>query len=159
MSTAGLATEAANDFLALEPRIIALLKTALSNRSPAVHVLAAADLADVKTARQLTPAVHVIYGGYRIDEDQGVRLLLSHTWHVVVVVSHVGSTRSGEHARAQLGPLLSTVISTLIAARIDGATRPLELATPRAAWFDAGTQFVPSAFTAQTVFHKTPKPN
>lgn len=155
MSTSGMSYEAGNEFLALEARLVDLLKAATAGMAPAVHVLSAADLADVKLARQHSPAVHVIYGGYSIAEDQGTRLLLDHTWHAISVLRHVGATRTGEMARAQMGPLLATVMSTLLAARIEGATKLLTLASPPRPWHEAGTQFVPSSFIAQTIFHKT----
>jgi len=156
MSTAELTVLQGNEFLALEARLIALLKGAVAGQQPAVHVLSAADLADVKSGNQRVPAIHVIYGGYAIAEDQGTRLLLEHTWHVITVVRHVGATRSGEKARAQMGPLLALAMSTLLGVSVDGATRPLKLTTPPKPWQDAGTQYVPSSFIAQTIFHKTP---
>ena len=79
MSTAGLATASANNFLALEPLLADLLRQALQGMRPAVQVLTAADLADVKLTRQHTPAVHLVYGGYRLEDDAGARLLLAHT--------------------------------------------------------------------------------
>lgn len=155
MSTADLTVLQANEFLALETRLVELLKAAVAGQTPAVHVLSAADLADVKAGNQRAPAIHVIYGGYVINEDQGTRVLLDHTWHAITVVRHVGATRSGEKARAQMGPLLALVMSTLMGARVDGATLPLALTTPPKPWQDAGTQYVPASFTAQTIFHKT----
>lgn len=155
MSTAGMSYEASNEFLALEARLVALLKAATAGMTPAVHVLSAADLADVKLARQHSPAVHVIYGGYSVAEDQGTRALLDHTWHAITVVRHVGDTRTGNKARAEMGPLLATVMSTLLGAQVEGATQRLELTNPPRPWHEAGTQFVPSSFIAQTIFHKT----
>lgn len=155
MSTADLSVLQANEFLALEARLIALLKAGLAGQTPAVHVLSAAELADVKAGNQRVPAIHVIYGGYQIAEDQGARVLLDHTWHAITVVRHLGTTRTGEKARAYMGPLLALVMSTLLGARIDGSTRPLALAPPPRPWHEAGTQYVPSSFIAQTIFHKT----
>lgn len=155
MSTAGQTATQANDFLALEARLISLLKASVAGLTPAVHVLSAADLADVKAGNQRVPAIHVIYGGYQIAEDQGTRVLLDHTWHAIAVVRHLGATRTGEKARAQMGPLLSLVMSTLLGASIAGATRPLSLAPTPRPWHEAGTQYVPSTFIAQTIFHKT----
>ncbi len=155
MSTAGMAIAAANEFMALEARLVALLKAATAGMAPAVHVLSAADLADVKLARQHSPAVHLIYGGYRIAEDQGTRVLLDHTWHAISVLRHVGDTRTGNKARAEMGPLLATVMSALLGAQVEGATQRLQITSPPRPWHEAGTQFVPSSFIAQTIFHKT----
>lgn len=155
MSVAGLDVAQANNFLALEPRIVALLSDAVAGMRPAVQVLNAAALADVKSGSQHAPALHVIYGGTRIEEEQGRRLLLMHSWHVVVLVRNVGSTRSGQHARQDAGPLLARVMSALAGATLEGATRPLALVTPPAPWHEAGVQHIPCTVEVQTVFHKT----
>ncbi|AVO33047.1 phage tail terminator protein [Ottowia oryzae] len=160
MSTAGMTVAQSNNFLAIEPRLVELVKAATAGLKPAVHVLAAADLADVKVAKQLAPAVHVIYGGApQVIENQGTRVLLLHRWHVVCVVRHVGSTRTGEQAREALGPLAGLVLSALLHARVEGATLPVALSDQqRAPWFDSGTQFLPFTFDVRTVFHKQPQP-
>ena len=135
MSTAGLATASANNFLALEPLLADLLRQALQGMRPAVQVLTAADLADVKLTRQHAPAVHLVYGGYRLEDDAGARLLLAHTWHAVTVVRNV--------------------MSALLGAHLKGATHPLKLAQPPRPWHEAGTQFIPTTVVVKTVFHKT----
>ena len=61
---------AANDFLAVEPHIVARLQQALAGMSPAVQVLTGAELAGIKEAAQRTPAVHVIWGGFRLLETR-----------------------------------------------------------------------------------------
>ncbi|MDG9699251.1 phage tail terminator protein [Ottowia cancrivicina] len=155
MSTAGLATARANNFLALEPLLADLLRQALQGMRPAVQVLTAADLADVKLTRQHTPAVHLVYGGYRIEDDAGARLLLAHTWHAVTVVRNVASARTGQDARQDAGPLLERVMSALLGAHLKGATHPLKLAQPPRPWHEAGTQFIPTTVVVKTVFHKT----
>ena len=159
MSTAGIQAPEANNFMAVEGDLVALLQEAVKDLSPKVHVLTAAELADVKQSRQLAPALQVVYGGpMRIAEDQGTRLILEHIWHVVVFVSHVGSVRTGEHARAEVGPLVARVMSALAGASIQRAIRPLELSDPPRPWFEAGAQFFPISVRVQTMFHKLPVP-
>lgn len=157
MSTAGMTHEQANDFLAIGPRLVEKIKAATAGMSPAVHVLEAADLADVKAAKQHVPAVHVIYGGpLSVVEDQGLRVMLAHTWHVVCVVKHVGSTRTGQHARAAMGVLSGRVLPQLVGTKVDGAIYPIALARQqRGAWFDTGTQYLPFSFNVTTVLHRT----
>lgn len=154
MSAAGQSIEETNNFMALEPRLVQILSDAVAGMSPAVHVLTAADLANVKESAQPSPAVHLIYGGYKVEEDLATAWRLQHTWHAVVVVRHVGAQRTGSAARALAGPLLATVIGALAGAAVPGAAKPLALMTPLRPDFRAGVQYVPSAFMAETVFRK-----
>ena len=145
MSTQGQTVAEANNWLALEPHLLALIADAVQGMSPAVHVLSSADLADVKESAQKTPAVHLIYGGYRITDDLGTAWSLAHIWYAVVVVRNVATQRSGQAARQSAGPLVAAVV---------GATRPLTLLSPPPASYRAGHQYIPSAFEAETIFRK-----
>lgn len=154
MSTQGLTVEQSNNWLALEDPLLELIKRAVESVKPAVHVLTAADLADLKESAQKTPAVHLIYGGYRIADDVGTSLLLAHKWYAVVAVRNVAMPRSGQAARQAAGPLVARVVGALVGAQVVGATRPLTLVTPPPAKFQAGYQYIPSAVEAETVFRK-----
>ena len=126
MSTVGMEVAEANNFMAVEADLVKLLQDAVKDLRPKAHVLTAAQLTNVTQTRQTTPALHVVYGGpMRIAENQGTRLILEHIWHVVAVVSHVGSVRTGEHARAEVGPLVARVMSALAGANIQRAVRPI----------------------------------
>ena len=87
MSNQGLTVAEANNWLALEPHLLALIAQAVQGMSPAVHVLTSADLADVKVThawggslgitvhrspfvRELAPGVRIA-AGY---SGQGVML-------------------------------------------------------------------------------------
>lgn len=158
MSTQGQSVAESNNWLALEPHIVQLVQQAVAGMKPAVHVLTSADLADVKEGAQKTPAVHLIYGGYRIAEDLGTAWSLSHKWYVVVVVRNVATQRSGQAARQSAGPLVAQVVGALIGASVPGATRPLTLVSPPPASYRAGHQYIPSAFEAETIFRKPQQP-
>ena len=152
-----MTVDQANDFMGLEPHLVELVRQAVQGLSPAVHVLTSAEIADVLESKQRTPAVHVIYGGYRIFEDQGLTLLLDHTWYAVAVVSSAATIRSGQVARLSAGRLAARVVGALYGANVPGATRPLAMTSPPPARYSAGLQYLPSAFVAQTVFRK-PQP-
>lgn len=154
MSTQGLTVEQANNWLALEDPLLELIKQAVEPVKPAVHVLTAADLADLKESAQKTPAVHLIYGGYRVAEDLGTSLRLAHKWFAVVAVRNVATPRSGQAARQAAGPLVARVAGALVGARIAGAIQPLALVTPPPARYQAGYQYIPSAIEAETIFRK-----
>lgn len=157
MSTQGQPTAQANNFMALEPHLVELVRSAVAGMSPAVHVLTTAELADVKESAQRTPAVHVVYGGYRIAQDIGTAWELEHTWYVVAAVRNVAQARSGKAARQDAGALATHVVGALAGAQVQGATRPLTLVTPPPARYSGGFQYLPSAFLATTVFRK-PQP-
>lgn len=154
MSTQGQTTAESNNWLALEPHLEQLLRSAVAGASPAVHVLTAADLADVKESAQKSPAVHLIYGGYRIAEDVGTAWRLAHKWFAVVVVRSAATQRTGKAARQAAGPMVAQVVGALIGANPPGATRPLTLVSPPAASYSGGYQYIPSAFEVETIFRK-----
>lgn len=158
MSTQGQTVAEANNFLALEPHLLELITHAVQGLHPAVHVLSSADLADVKESAQKTPAVHLVYGGFRIAEDMGASWRLQHKWYAVVVVRNVATARSGQAARQDAGPMVARVMDALAGAQVPGATRALTLATPPPASYRAGHQYIPTAYEAETIFRKpTPR--
>ena len=134
MSNQGLTVAEANNWLALEPHLLALIAQAVQGMSPAVHVLTSADLADVKESAQKTPAVHLIYGGYRIAEDLGTAWRLAHKWYAVVVVRNVALARSGQAARQDAGPMVAQVVGALVGASVPGATRRQRPARASCRW-------------------------
>lgn len=157
MSTQGQTVAEANNFMALELRLVEQVRLAVAGMKPAVHVLTTAELAGVKESAQHTPAVHVIYGGYRIADDLGTAWELDHTWYVVAAVSNVATARSGQAARQDAGALAAHVVGALAGTQVKGATRPLTLMSPPPARYAGGFQYIPSAFLAKTVFRK-PQP-
>jgi len=146
----------AADFMAMEPRLVALLKAAVAGMSPAVHVLTAADLGDVAEARQLTPAVHLVYGGYRIEQDIGLAWRLQHTWYAVAVVKNAAQVRTGAAGRQNAGQLAATVALALAGAVVDGAADTLTLVSPPPPSYSAPHTYFPTAITAVTHFRKSP---
>lgn len=154
MSTTGMTAAEAADFMALEPRLVALLKAALAGMSPAVHVLTAAELGDVAEARQLTPAVHLVYGGYRIEQDIGTAWRLQHTWYAVVVVKHAAQLKTGAAGRQSAGQLAATVALALAGAVVPGAADTLTLITPPAPSYAAPYTYLPTAISVVTHLRK-----
>ena len=154
MSTQGQTVEESNDWMALEPRLMELIKEAVEGISPKVHVMNAADLASVQESVQHTPAIHLIYGGYRVAEGELNRWRLVHTWLVVAAARNVAVIRSGQAARRSAGSLLALVTARLASAAVEGASTPLQLVTPPSARYQNGFQYIPSAFEVETIFHK-----
>lgn len=154
MSTQGQTVLTSNNWMALEPHIVNLVKSAVQGMQPAVHVVTSADLSDVKERAQIAPAVHVVYGGFRITDGQGIAWELTHTWLIVAAVRNVADIRSGQAARTQAGSLAAMVLGGLVGAQIPGSIRALEPITPPPARYAGGFQYVPTAIKAVTVFRK-----
>lgn len=154
MSGAGLTIEQVNDFSQLEDRIVALLKAAVAGLTPAVHVLTAAELEGVRENAQLTPALHVISDGFRPTESGHKVARLTHTWYVVAAVRNAAQQRSGAAARRQAGPLLARAMAALLSEQLPGTAKPLQLAPAPRGRYAGGFFYLPSAWTAETVFRK-----
>ena len=100
-----------DNFLGAEALIVARLKAVLSTD---VHVLSASDLAKIVGAQQPTPAVHVVYGGYAVEDGKVPALVrTSQEWITVVVTRNVADIEQGFHARQAAGPLACQVIDAL----------------------------------------------
>lgn len=143
-----------NNFLAIEPQLVARLKEALADLRPAVFVLTEADLAGVKESAQHVPAVHVIWNGFGVAEANtlGTRARLVHTWLCVAAVRNVGDVRSGAAARQEAGELLARAGGVLMGFKPQGAITPLRLAPGPRSWASKGYLYVPLAFNVETLF-------
>jgi hypothetical protein len=135
-----------DNFLFLEPLIKTALREALD---PRVHVLSAAELEGVAEATQPTPAVHVLYRGYRVGESRmASHVNIEQTWLTVVACRQVRDVVGGADARALAGPLAAAVIDALHYTRFPNA-KPLRLAQAPAAGFSAGHFYLPIGWTAE----------
>lgn len=101
--------------LSAEPLIVERLEERLAGLNPRPHVITAPDLAGVTEEQQLTPAVHVVYGGHRIAQEQGNGLIveIEQTWHTVIAVRNVRGVRQGSEARADAAVIMSAVFAAL----------------------------------------------
>lgn len=146
-----------NDFMAAEPHIVQRLKDALAGLTPAVHVLTGADLAGVVEASQRTPAVHVLWRGFRVLESRpdGAAARLDHTWAVVAAVRNVRTLASGAEARAEAGALAARAGAALMGYRPPNVAGPMRLTAAPAAMHSAqGFFYLPLAFLLETVFQR-----
>lgn len=158
MSTAHLSDDDINDFMAMEEPMLELLRSAVSDLLT-VKVLSAADLDGVKAQAQHTPALHLLYRGFRPMESQvaaaGVRVRVEHTWLLIAVTKNVATVRSGKGARADAAPLLARGVLALAGVALPGATKRTELATAPAPVYDAGHLYLPAAFKVESLFQRT----
>lgn len=146
-----------DNLLALEPELMARLRTALADHAPAVHVLSADDLAGVKEEQQLVPAVHLVYQGYRVVEDRsdGKAARIAQTWLAVVVTRNVANLKSADAARKQAGTLAGQVTKELMGFKAASASGPLKLVSGPGAGFNKGFGYLPLAFVAELVLSST----
>lgn len=137
-------------FDAIETSLSGRLKDAL----PDVHVLTAADLDNVTSDRQPSPAVHLVYRGYRVEEVRadGKVALVSQQWLAVAVAKNVRSIRQGYESRSAAGGLADQVLQALMGFVPDGARHPLTLIDAPAPVYLHGVAYFPTAFSVKTPF-------
>lgn len=146
-----------NNFLEPEPHIVARLKEALSAMQPKVHVLTAAELASTKEESQPTPAVHVIWNGFRVLEARadGAAARLDHTWLIVSAVKNVRTLKTNQAARQEAGELTARAGAALMGYRPPNVAGPMRLApAPGAGHSSAGFMYLPIAFVVETIFQR-----
>jgi len=131
-------------FLSLETALVERLKATLPS---GVQVLNAADLAGVAEGSQPTPAVHVVYGGYRVVETNSGFSTIEQTWYAVVTVRNVRDVKSGAGARDEAAGLLDAVYAALAAYKPPNA-RPLALTNAPKPQTTAGFMYFPLAFNS-----------
>lgn len=142
----------------LEAALVQAVQAATAGISPAVRVLTGADIADAKDVAQISPAVHVVYGGYQVAEAAGKQWRLVHRWYLVAAVrASAGaraSAKSSQAARQSAGQLAALVAGALAGESLPGAAGVLELITPPAPQYHDGLHLLPVALQAQSIFKK-----
>lgn len=136
----------------IEQSLVDVLKTAL----PDVRVLTANDLKDVDEANQPTPAVHVIYNGYRVSESRpdGLISRVSQNWMTVIAVKNLRDRKRGSAARTDAVALAEKIAGALMGEKLPAAAGPLVLATAPAPGASDGFLYVPIAWTADVVLKR-----
>jgi hypothetical protein len=157
MSTAG-----PDDYLALEPLIIARLQDQIPDLAANVRPLADANvLAD--GGGNTTPALLVIYAGEAIDYPENMRQAtgterIDQTWAVVVSVRSSTDPRAGSAARAIAGPLITRVIRTLSGWRPDEGYETLRrIDAPFPSGYENGWLFYPLAWIVRLPYFRANK--
>lgn len=120
---------------------------------PTMRVLSADDLAGITEANQPTPAVHVIYDGFRVTQTnaQGKNAMTEQRWLAVVVVKHEGATaKAAAESKIRAAPHVDAVLSALMGwwPNARPGTPGLALATPPKPVRRHPFYYFPLAFTA-----------
>lgn len=147
MATAGIAGP-----MTLEPLLIERLKSALDGNTPAVHVLAAADLAGVLEERQLVPAVHVLFAGLRPLSANVHDTLVECIWNTVVSVRNASSQGQGAPGRVDTNALAIAIYASLVGWTPPGHSSPLTLASGAPGGASNGFFYLPLTWRTEFVW-------
>lgn len=140
------------NFLALEPLLVAQLKAKLADVLPKIHVLTSADLDSVTEQTQLTPAVHVVYADYHVAEERrGQTYRVEQTWLAVVVTRNMRALQTGADAREDAGLIAMRVLAALGGFQPAIVSHPMVLIDGPKGGFRVGHQYLPLAFKAELV--------
>lgn len=161
-----MSAPAITSLLVLQDELVELLKAALADIRPAVHILTSADLAsepdtDKAPAAQPVPAVNVVYMGHRFGDgadrqrSDGRALLLQQLFVAEVVTRSVRSLKTGDAARADSGVLAARVLLSLMGARLPSAASPLRLKPGPGPVYQRGMQYLPLALDVDLMVRKT----
>ncbi|MFA7269837.1 MAG: hypothetical protein WC073_10875 [Sterolibacterium sp.] len=138
--------------LAIEPLLVERIRQEVI--VPGLKVVTSAEMVGVKENSQPVPAVHVVYDGPVMRVEKGLVEIIER-WITVVAVRNLRSTRSGEDARQDAGPILDAVFSALLGWQPVGV-KPLLPSNPPRPYFNAGYAYFPLAWEAR--LKKIPMP-
>lgn len=132
-------------FLDLEQVLVDRLRAELPDT---VKVFSAAELSAVQANSQIAPAVHVIYGGFKVDSTSTDRATakITQTWYVVPVVRNVASQIDGAGARKEASAHIDLTLQALLGWQFDRSQAPLELIDPPPSRWIRGLGYHPLAF-------------
>lgn len=137
------------NWLGLESPLIERLVGKLDSK---VKVLPARDITGIVEAAQVTPAVHIYFGGYRPLDEQvtgGVQQI-EQTWYVVTAVRHPAGQQNGKATRNEAGHISSQVLAYLLGWLPGKEFTRLKLAgAPKPAFSKGGFGYVPLGFTTR----------
>ena len=138
-----------NDFLSAEGLIIQRLK----DKSGISAVLSTTDLQGVSEKGQVTPAVHVIYGGFSPAGKAGNPdvMKIKQSWMIIVTVRNVSSTNEAAAVNQEAGPHIMNVIQSLQGHKLSVDHSDLELQSPPAPLIRAGFGYYPILFTTNVI--------
>ena len=133
----------------IEQSLVAVLQAAL----PEVHVLTANDLREIDEANQPTPAVHVIYNGYRVSESRpdGLISRVSQNWMTVIAVKNLRDRKRGSAARTDAVALSDLITGALMGLKLPEAAGPLILANGPIPGAMDGFLYVPLSWTVDVI--------
>ncbi|MFZ6775801.1 phage tail terminator protein [Undibacterium sp. Ji83W] len=147
---------AIEDYLFIEQPLIARIK----EKMPGLQgVYACANLADLATQQQITPAAHVIYVGdetgttSRDQGNLGKVQVVTQLWAVILAVYDADPINTGEGARRLAGPLIASLLRAVSGWKPDDTVKPLVRGRPVPPHYANGYGYYPFVFKAEFVFN------
>lgn len=143
------------NLLVLQDELVAHLKAALADIRPDVHVLTPSDLASktdtkgVTTIVQPTPAVNVVFMGFRPGSDpsrqrtDGSAMIMQQLFVAEVVTRNVRNLKAGTAARNEAGELAARVLLAVMATKLPSATGVLKILPGPGPVYQGGNQYLP----------------
>lgn len=98
------------NWLAAEALIIERLKAQVPS---ARQVYAAADLGEIMTMTEVTPAVHVYYDGDDVIEQSARNQTVFQRWGIFVVARNAAAQTTGQDARSDAGAVIAEIIPAI----------------------------------------------
>ena len=100
------------DYLAAEKLIMQKLSASITE----VKILSTAELASVSERSQVTPAIHVIYAGDKIDDEGGQMrsyVFIRQRWLTVLAIRNIRNITDGSTINSTAGELLLQIHNIL----------------------------------------------
>lgn len=143
-----------DDYLAAERLIKARLE---EQAQDAKAVFSAVDLNGVTERSQVTPAVHVLYGGdVPVREapgtaNRGQMQITDQRWVIVVAVRSAKDVQGGSGARELAGPIIAQALAALRGWKPAGFDRPLRRGSGMPPRYTPGFAYFPFQFLLRIV--------
>lgn len=143
------------DLLVLQDELVELLRTALADMRPAVHILTPADLAADEADNKApgpahpVPAVNVVYLHHKFSPEQdrqrsdGRATLIAQLFALEVVTKSVRSLKAGSAARSGGGVLAMRVFKAAVGARLPSAMGNVKFVPGPGPVYRGGMQYLP----------------
>jgi hypothetical protein len=131
----------------LETKLAAKLPLSFGAGKPG-RVYTSAETALIEERSQVTPGVHVVYNGANpTGRETGPKVAeLEQDWQIVAVVRNVATSANGAGARAEIDPIVTAIIESLLGWKPVTGGSELMMGNSDGPSFSEGFMYVPVAF-------------
>ncbi len=139
--------------LDLEAAISERLATELAGQG--IHLYTTDTLAGVEERSQQTPAVHIMFEGYSVEDtlrSDARAARVRQEWAIVIATRNAANTDTGQAARQDAGRIALAVAKALMGFKPPQAAGPLTLTGSASTTHNAGFVYLPLRFSIATVW-------
>lgn len=141
------------NFMRIEDALVKRLEFVTQNEHAGIgawckKVATAQYLSFVQEAKQITPAVYVVYQGKTILATQGSNTKESHRWAVVLAVKNAADQTTNSLLNGMAGLYLTQIQAALQGFIPEGAIDVLKEITPPSPYYGSGFAYFPLMFEA-----------